>query len=181
MRPRPDDGDDVEPPTKYRCVEATSTSASSSVSMDCTNVKSRRRRTKAEVAAAPIRRYRSVREKLEIVNYAKQHRLRRAATKYHVPSPKNIGEWEEREEGLKKLAHMNGGHRQTLHAGKPSQYHETEGTLRRWLLHRRKRQILVTKKMMIKKAKEVSATLRALMANQLEDLCPKGEFLPPGE
>ena len=54
MRPRLDDGDDVEPPTKYQCVEATSTSASSSVSMDCTKVKSTRRRTKAEVAAAPM-------------------------------------------------------------------------------------------------------------------------------
>ena len=64
---------------------------------------------------------------------------------------------------------MKGGHWKTLHAGKPSPYHQTEGTLRRWLLHRRKRQILVTTKMMIKKAKEVSATIRALTANQLED------------
>ena len=86
-----------------------------------------------------------------------------------VPSPKNIGEWEEQEEELKKLAHMKGGHWKTLHAGKSSRYHQTEGTLRRWLLHRRKRQILVTKKMMIKKAKEVSAAIHALTANQLED------------
>ena len=73
MRPRSDDEDDEddsEPPTKYRCVEATSTSASTAVSMDCTNVKSKRRRTRTKVATAPLRRFRSAHEKAEIINYA---------------------------------------------------------------------------------------------------------------
>ena len=115
--------------------------------------------------------------------------LRRAAKKYHVKSPKIIGEWEDQEEALKKMAHMKGGHRKTLHPGKPSQYHQVEGALRQWLLRRRGRQILVTKKMMIKRAKEVSATIRALTPTQLEEwwgllppeaqnFCTEGEFLP---
>ena len=54
-----DEEEDDEPPTKYRCVEATTASNSTAVAMDCTNVKSTRRRTKAEVAAAPFRRFRS--------------------------------------------------------------------------------------------------------------------------
>ena len=111
-------------------------------------MKSKRRRTKTQIAAAPLRRVRSAHEKVEIINYAKQHGLRRAAKKYHVKSPKNIGEWEEQEDELKKLAHMKGGHQKTLHPGKRSRYHETEGILRRWLIRRRNRQILVTKKMM---------------------------------
>ena len=81
-RPRPadtDEEDDAKPPTKYQCVEATSTPESTAVSMDCTKVKSNRHRTKAEVAAAPLRRFRSASEKVEIINYARQHGLRRAA------------------------------------------------------------------------------------------------------
>ena len=53
--------------------------------------------------------------------------------------------------------------------GKHSRYHETEGILRRWLICRQNCQNLVTKKMMIKKAKEVSATIHALTASRLED------------
>ena len=112
----------------------------------------------AEVVVAPIHCYRSASEKVEIINCAKQHGLRCAAKNYHMLSPKNIGEWEEREEEFKTLAHMKGGHRKALHVGKLSQYHQIQGTLRRWLIRRRKRQILVIKKMMIKKAKELSAT-----------------------
>ena len=115
-RPRPaseDEEEDDEPPTKYRCVEATTASNSTAVAMDYTNVKSTRRCTKAEVAAAPLRCFRSAHEKVEIINYARQHGLRRAAKKYHVKSPKNIGEWEDQEEALKKMAHMMGGRRFT--------------------------------------------------------------------
>ena len=43
---------------------------------------------------------------MEIINYAWQHGLRRAAKKYHVKSSKNIGEWEDQDEALKKMAHM---------------------------------------------------------------------------
>ena len=103
--PRPaseDEEEEDEPPTKYRCVEATTASNSTAVALDCTKVKTTRRRTRAEVAAAPLRRFRSAHEKVEIINYARQHGLRRAADKYHVKSPKNIGEWEEQEEALKK-------------------------------------------------------------------------------
>ena len=64
---------------------------------------------------------------------------------------------------------MKGGHRKTLHPGKPSQYHQFEGALRQWLRRRRGRQILVTKKMMIKRAKEVSATIRVPTPTQLEE------------
>ena len=67
------------------------------------------------------------------------------------------------------MAHMKGGHRRTLHSEKHSRYHQTEGTLRQWLIRRRKHQILVAKKMMIKKANEVSATIHALTASHLED------------
>ena len=94
----------MSPPTKYRCVEATTASNSTAVAMDCTNVKSTRRRTKAEVAAAPLRRFRSAHKKVEIINYATQHGLRRATKKYRIKSPKNIGEWEDQEEALKKMA-----------------------------------------------------------------------------
>ena len=37
-------------------------------------------------------------------------RFRLAPKKYHVKSPKNIAEWEEQGEELKKMAHMKGGH-----------------------------------------------------------------------
>ena len=59
-RPRPankDEEEEDEPPTKYRCVEATTTSNSTAVAMDCTKVKSTRRCTKAEVAVAPLRHF----------------------------------------------------------------------------------------------------------------------------
>ena len=67
-------------------------------------MKSTRRRTKAEVIAAPLRRFRSGSEKVEIINYARRHGLRHAAKS--VKSPKDIGELVGQKEGLKKVAHM---------------------------------------------------------------------------
>ena len=60
-----DEEEEDEPPTKYRCVEATTASNSTAVALDCTKVKTTRRRTRAEVAAAPLRRFRSAHEKVE--------------------------------------------------------------------------------------------------------------------
>ena len=94
-------------------------SASTAVPMGCTKMKSTRR-TKVDVAAACLHGYQSADKKLEIINYTKQHGLRHAAEKYHVKLPKNIREWEEREEDLNNMAHMKGGHRKTLHVGKRS-------------------------------------------------------------
>ena len=84
-------------------------------SMDCTKVKSTRRRTKAEVVAATLGCFRSASEKMEIINYARQHGLHRTAKNYRVKSSKNVGKWEDQEEALKKMAHMKGGHQKLLH------------------------------------------------------------------
>jgi len=73
------------------------------------------------------------------------------------------------EEDLKKLAHRSGGHSKILHPGKQSQYHAVEGVLRKWLLQRRNRRALVTKRMLIRKVKELSLKLRELTSEQLEN------------
>ena len=48
-------------------------------------------------------------------------------------------------------------------------YHRDEGRLRNWLMQRRVRRILVTKRMLIRKAKEICLGIRDLTDNQLED------------
>ena len=48
-------------------------------------------------------------------------------------------------------------------------YHVVEGRLCKWILARRKCHVLVTKKMLIRKAKEICPNLRALTPAQLED------------
>ena len=121
--------------------------------------------------AKPLKKARDARFKLRVVRYSKEYGVRRAADKYGVSAGSISGKrgWESREENLKKMVHRSGGHRKTLHPGKRSQYHQVEGVLRRWLFQRRKRRVLVTKRMLIRKAKELSLKLRELTPKQLED------------
>ena len=61
-----------------------------------------------------------------------------------------------------------GDRHKTFHPGKRSQYHETEGRLRRWIIRKRNKRIPLTKHMVIRKAQEWNAKLRDLEPHQLE-------------
>ena len=83
---------------------------------------SKRRRTRAEVAAKPIRVHRDARFKLRVVEYSKQYGVNVAAAKFKVSPGSIAGQdgWEAQEAALRKKAHQSGGHRKTLHPGKQS-------------------------------------------------------------
>ena len=108
-----------EPPAKRPREELPGT-----VLLDCRKVLSKRRRTRAEVAAEPIRVHRDARFKLRVVDYSKQYGVNVATAKFKV-SPGSISGrqgWESQEAALRKKAHHSGGggHRKTLHPRKQS-------------------------------------------------------------
>ena len=92
------------------------------VLLDCRKVFSKRRRTRAEVAAEPIRVHRDTRFKLRVVEYSNQYGVNVAAAKFKVSPGSIAGQdgWEAQEAALRKKAHQSGGHRKTLHPGKQS-------------------------------------------------------------
>ena len=66
------------------------------------------------------------------------------------------------------MANMTGGHLKTLHPRKLYQNHQVERGFWQWVLWHRGRQILVAENMIIKRAMEVSATIRRITPPQLE-------------
>ena len=85
--------------------------------MDCNTVKSTRRRTRAEVAADPIRKHTDARFKLRVIEYAKAYSVRAAARKFNVSAGSISGRngWEAKEEELRRKAHRLGGHVKGAH------------------------------------------------------------------
>ena len=94
-----------EPPTKRPRQELPGT-----ILLDRRKVPSKRRRTRAEVATAPIR-VRDARFKLRVVDYSKQYGVRKAAEKFDMAPASIFGRegLEAHEAALRKRAHQSGG------------------------------------------------------------------------
>ena len=139
--------------------------------LNCQSVGSKRRRSKEEVLSEPKRQHPSTSEKLRILAYADEYGVRNAARKFRkqIKSHGSITDWSKKRDALMKKAHADGGHSQTLHGGKKSKYHKTEGRLRRKLLGRRRHHVAVTKRMMMRWAMSMDPRLKALDPAQRDE------------
>ena len=141
--------------------------------VDCgkVGVGNKRRRSREDILANPKRHHSEAAEKLRVLQYADEYGVRCAKRKFShiIKSASSISGWAKNKAQLEKKAHACGGHVQTLHPGKKSQFHATEGKLRRRLLQRRRHHIAVTKKMMMRWATCMDARLKAMSDGQRAD------------
>ena len=131
-------------------------------------VGNKRRQPKEDILANPKRHHPSAAEKLRVLQYADEYGVRPAQRKFPKIS-KSAGSilgWEKQKDALQKKAHAHGGHVKTLHPGKKSQFHATEGKFRRRLLQRYRHHIAVTKKMMMRWATCMDARQKAMSDGQ---------------
>eukprot|EP00667_Euglena_gracilis_P014979 EG_transcript_15555 len=140
---------------------SSSNAAAPPVDMDCLR-SGAKRRTRAERLADPRRTFRSAAEKVIIMDAALTMGVRPAAAKFRVAEPSMVSKWLANEKRIRALAKKHGERRCTFHGGKKSAYHDVEGDLRKWVLEKRQKRVLVTKRMVIAKACQWSADLAAL-------------------
>ncbi|CAI2163975.1 15028_t:CDS:2, partial [Funneliformis geosporum] len=105
----------------------------------------------------------SASEKLEILQYAKDHGQRAAARNFTIDHSM-ISRWEKQEEKLRSAKGKN----RRVGAGRKAQYPEAEVSLKTWLIEFRKDGIAVTPKM-------VKTHMKEILINQFAHIYPNCE------
>ena len=105
------------------------------------------------------REHRSAREKLEIVQYARQTSLRQAAVRFGIKSAGTISRWKNQENQLKQAAAKGN---MTVHYGKSTKYPEMDEIVVQWILDKRSRDVQVSTNDMIAKCCSLERGFRAL-------------------
>ena len=115
--------------------------------------------------AKPRKIVRTAAQKLAYLDYAEIHNDSVAARDLGISSPKSLRDWRAIRPQLEKLASKS-SRRKTRHKGKQTRYKNVEVRLRVWITDRRDRKIVVTRRMVMSRAKLWDARLAALTEDQ---------------
>ena len=125
---------------------------------------------------------------VRVMEYAEELGPTEAARHYKVKGGHGVViHWLENKKDIVAAANKHGKRKATLHPGKRSRYHTLEGRLRRWLIRRRRRYHVVTKRMLIRQAKHWSPDIIRRQTGCLVERIPQAasyynapcDLLPP--
>ena len=68
-----------------------------------------------------------------------------------VKNPSSISNWLKKEPEIRAKAMTKEAKKKTAHTGKQSKYHFTEGVLQKWIVGKRNKRIVITKRMLLAK------------------------------
>eukprot|EP01022_Parablepharisma_sp_SALTPOND_P023585 TRINITY_DN50229_c0_g1_i6.p1 TRINITY_DN50229_c0_g1~~TRINITY_DN50229_c0_g1_i6.p1 ORF type:complete len:388 (+),score=27.35 TRINITY_DN50229_c0_g1_i6:542-1705(+) len=100
--------------------------------------------------------FRTVQQKLEILEYRRQHGKKKAARMYDC-TPSNIRDWEKNEKLLRECSGKK--KRRSLHKGKKTKYPEIEPELYAWIISKRSKGKQVTTALLLQKIKAMDTEL----------------------
>ena len=134
--------------------------------IDCAGPKKYRKRSKLERLAHPKTTHRDAATKLKYLDYADRVGDRQAAKDLKLSCAKLLRGWRDNRAHLEKQAKGKGSRKKTLHPGKRTRYHDTELSLREWIVRRRDKRVVVTKRMAIRYARRLDVRIANLESHQ---------------
>jgi len=122
---------------------------------------------KSRTVSKKVRRRRSVREKLMVIYYSERTQNNRATAKRFDIEPKQVRDWQSKKQELLNSA----PYLLTLNRGRPAQYPLLEERLVEWIETLRNKQMAVTQKIVVTKAKQL------VRINEIKEAYPNiGDF-----